>query len=255
LADTGYVSLRASGDHFVLDVGPLCPPHLPAHAHADALSFVAWFDGRPTVVDPGIGHYEGSIRDRLRSTAAHATVAVDGLDQCHFWGAFRAAGLPTVTRGPLERRGDAWLLRASHDGYSRLADPVIHHRLFVWIPEDGLVVADRLEARTTHHVRTSLPLADGVVKHAVTASSDATTDGLAVRAIGAGPPPRIAKGEVSAFLGAVSDAPVLTRNFEIAPDVGFGWSLLRSGASAELDGRTLAVHRTSGDVLQISLRC
>jgi uncharacterized heparinase superfamily protein len=246
LADTGYVILGASTDHIVLDVGPLCPPHLPAHAHADALSFVAWFDGRPMVVDPGIGDYRGSIRDRLRSTAAHATVAVDGLDQCHFWGAFRAAGLPTVTRGAVERCGEAWLLRASHDGYRRLPDPVIHHRLFVWIPEDGLVVADHLEARATHHVRTSLPLADGVADPALTAP-------VALSAIGVGPEPRVVNGEVSAFLGAVSESAVLTRQFEVGPRAGFGWSLLRNGARAELDGRSLVVRPSNGEEFHVRL--
>ncbi len=250
LADTGYVSLRARDDHIVLDVGLLCPPHLPAHAHADALSFVAWFDGRPTVIDPGIGHYKGAIRDRLRGTAAHATVAVDGLDQCDFWGAFRAAGLPTVTRGAPERRGDAWLLRASHDGYRRLADPVIHHRLFVWIPEDGLVVADHLKARTAHRVRTSLPLADGV---ADSASSETLTTTVASRAIGVGPPPQIVNGEVSSFLGAVSDSSVLTREFEVGPGECFGWSLLRPGASAEVDRGSLVVRCSNGAVLQVGL--
>ena len=55
------------------------PTFLPAHAHADGLSFQLWLDGRPIVLDPGMPTYEpGAERDFLRSTGAHSTVAVGG---------------------------------------------------------------------------------------------------------------------------------------------------------------------------------
>lgn len=41
LQPSGYVVVRTGAGriHLVADVGPPCPPELPAHAHADCLSF------------------------------------------------------------------------------------------------------------------------------------------------------------------------------------------------------------------------
>ena len=139
--------LRHGGDQAILDVGPLCPPHLPPHAHADALSFVLWADAMPLVSDPGSFTYAGPEREAFRSTAAHATLEVDGANQCDFWGAFRAAHLPRVRRLRLEHSPEATVVTAEHDGFRRLADPVMHRRTFCWLPGWGIVVADRLVCR------------------------------------------------------------------------------------------------------------
>ncbi len=125
LADSGYVVFRHGDDQAVFDVGPLCPPHLPPHGHADALSFVLWGDGRPVVVDPGVGAYTGPLRNRFRATAAHNTVEVDGASQCVLWGDFRLARLPTVRAAlPRKHAGGVVTVAARHDGYRRLDDPV-----------------------------------------------------------------------------------------------------------------------------------
>ena len=95
-ADTGYVFLRTGALWLAFDCGPPAPPYLPAHAHADGLSFQLWWAGQPVVLDPGMPTYEaGTERNFFRSTAAHATVAVGG-GQFRPWGAFRAGPLPEV---------------------------------------------------------------------------------------------------------------------------------------------------------------
>ena len=95
-ADTGYAVLRTPRLWLAFDCGQPSPPYLPAHAHADALSFQLWVDGSPVVVDPGTFTYEpGAQRDWFRGTRAHSTVAVDG-DQFELWGAFRSGPLPRV---------------------------------------------------------------------------------------------------------------------------------------------------------------
>ncbi len=104
--ETGYAVLREGRVWLAFDCGPPAPPFLPAHAHADALSFQLWIDGRPAVVDPGAFTYEpGADRDWFRSTRAHSTIAVGGRDQFELWGAFRAGPLPRprlLDRDPLE---------------------------------------------------------------------------------------------------------------------------------------------------------
>ena len=95
--ETGYAVLREPGLWLAFDCGPPAPAFLPAHAHADALSFQLWLDGRPVVVDPGTSTYDpGAQRDIERSTAAHATIALDGRSQFELWGAFRSGPLPRV---------------------------------------------------------------------------------------------------------------------------------------------------------------
>lgn len=104
--ETGYAVLREGPVWLAFDCGPPAPPYLPAHAHADALSFQLWLAGRPVVVDPGAYTYEaGPERDWFRSTRAHSTLAVGGRDQFDLWGAFRAGPLPEVrlrSTAPLE---------------------------------------------------------------------------------------------------------------------------------------------------------
>jgi hypothetical protein len=147
-ADTGFAFLRRERLWLAFRCGPLAPRFLPAHAHADALSFQLWIDGTPLVVDPGTSTYEaGAQRDRDRSTAAHATVSVGG-NQFELWGAFRAGPLPEVT-----------LLEA---GPNRLAAEVrlpkgITHRRTISIASDELAVHDELEGPGSHEVISSLP--------------------------------------------------------------------------------------------------
>jgi hypothetical protein len=157
-AETGYAVVRTPRVWLAFDCGPPSPPYLPAHAHADALSFQLWLDGAPVVVDPGTFTYEpGPQRDWFRGTRAHSTVAVDG-DQFELWGAFRAGPLPRVE-----------LLEAS-DGELAAAvtgrTGVRHERRLV-LDGDALTVHDRLEGTGRRLVESSLPLAPGAELGAV----------------------------------------------------------------------------------------
>ncbi len=76
LPATGLVRAVAGGWHLLADVGPPCPPSLPAHAHADTFGCLVHVDGVPLLVDTGTSTYEpGEVRRYERSTAAHSTVA------------------------------------------------------------------------------------------------------------------------------------------------------------------------------------
>jgi hypothetical protein len=247
LTDSGYVVLRHAGDQAILDVGPLCPSHLPPHAHADALSFVLWADGAPLVTDPGSFTYSGLERDAFRGTGAHATLEVDGADQCDFWGPFRAAHLPHVRRLRLDHGAEATILTAEHDGFRRLADPVTHRRTFCWLPGCGIVVADRLVCRAHHDVRTRLPLAPGV------RLADGKVGPMAVAALGPGSPPRVVATRHSPYLGVAVSSSALERRFRARPGETFGWALLRPGAEAELDAGRLRVMRSGRQIVDTAV--
>lgn len=215
LAQSGYVVLRHGRDQIAIDAAPLAPRHLPAHAHADALSFVLWLDGAPVVVDPGVYAYTGPERARFRSTAAHATVEIGGRDQADLWGDFRMARAPRVRQievGP-ER------VVAEHDGYA----PVIHRRTFAWRPGRGVVIVDRLIGPVPARAVSRLPLARDV----------------RVVPLGDGGAVRREPGAYAPYLGTRREIDVITR------DIGAlsGWAVLHPGATLNetVDGLRVSV--------------
>ncbi len=95
LADAGMVLLRTPQDESPeiwcrLDAGPHGFLSIAAHAHADALSVEVRHDGVEVLADPGTYtyHAEPELRAYFRSTRAHNTLELDGLDQSVSGGPF-----------------------------------------------------------------------------------------------------------------------------------------------------------------------
>ena len=151
--DAGFVVVREGELWFAFRCGPPSPAFLPAHAHADALSFQLWWRGRAVVVDPGTYTYEpGAERDWFRSTRAHSTVSVDGHDQFRLWGAFRSGPLPKVA------------LRYARDGLAEasvvLPKRVRHVRRIEWDARAGdVLIVDSLEGSGRRRIVSTLLLA------------------------------------------------------------------------------------------------
>ncbi|WP_239346281.1 MULTISPECIES: heparinase II/III family protein [unclassified Frankia] len=159
LAETGLAALRAGRWHLLADVGPACPDTLPAHAHADTLAFLLWWDGAPLIVDTATSTYEpGPVRAAERSTAAHATVVIDGIDSTEVWGAFRAGrrARPTIIQMAVD--GGEAALTASHDGYRNLPGHPTHQRRFR-VSADRVRIDDRVTGAGRHQVEVHFPLA------------------------------------------------------------------------------------------------
>lgn len=164
LQPSGYVVVRAGAGriHLVADVGPPCPPDLPAHAHADCLSFHLSVDGRRLVVNSGTSTYEaGERRDYERSTAAHSTVELDGEDQTEVWGAFRAARRAGARLERADDSRDDVVVTASHDGYERLPGSPRHRRTWT-VSDQGVAIADEVHGDGEHRSVARLVLAPDV---------------------------------------------------------------------------------------------
>ena len=160
LAESGYVVVRPDErTQLILDVGDPCPDDLPAHAHADCLSFELWVGHERWVVDTGTSTYEaGPRRAYERSTAAHNTVEIDGLDQTEVWGIFRAARRARGTLELVASDGDTVEVTASHDGYRRLPGFPVHRRR--WRISPGLVeITDTISGGGTHRLVSRLHIA------------------------------------------------------------------------------------------------
>lgn len=150
----GYVVFRSPCCHVVFDVGPLGYGAIAAHGHADCLSLNVAFDGIWWLCDPGTYAYHTLPlwRDFFRSTRAHNTVAVDGLDQSEMGGAFlwlRKARAGQVATGV---DGDGWRWAENgHDGFARLG--VTHVRRVAIDPHGTRIrVRDSLVGRGEHDV-------------------------------------------------------------------------------------------------------
>ncbi|HWF87001.1 MAG TPA: alginate lyase family protein, partial [Vicinamibacterales bacterium] len=140
LPDTGYfVSRSPAGDHLVVDGGPHGYQN-GGHAHADALSLAFTMRGLPLLIDSGTGCYtiDADLRDRLRSTALHNTLVLDGRDQSTPRGPFHWA---TTANGTVRRwrmNGGFDYFDGAHDGYR----PLEHRRHVLVLHGDLLIVAD-----------------------------------------------------------------------------------------------------------------
>jgi len=139
---SGSIALQTSGfylmrdadqkDFLIFDAGKTCPDYLPAHAHADMLSYELTIAGQPVIVDSGVYEYKpGKWRDFFRSTRAHNTVEVGHSNQSDVWSSFRVG--KRAFPGPVKWQDtDAYTwVAAEHDGY-RSPIKAIHKRAIKW---------------------------------------------------------------------------------------------------------------------------
>lgn len=89
LPDSGYYIFKRGEWKLIVDAGQPGPTYLPGHAQCDAMSFELFKAGKPVIVNCGTYAYQCDERAFFRSTAAHNTVQIEGVEQSECWGAFR----------------------------------------------------------------------------------------------------------------------------------------------------------------------
>lgn len=163
LKSSGYVIVRPRPDvQIVIDIGHPCPPNLPAHAHADCLSFELVIGSDRVIVDAGTSEYGSTERRRFeRSTAAHNTVEVDGTNQTDVWGAFRAGRRARPRLIGAKVQNGRIVVEAEHDGYRHLKGSPIHRRRFEITP-DGIAIHDTVSGEESHLVVSRLRIAGAI---------------------------------------------------------------------------------------------
>jgi uncharacterized heparinase superfamily protein len=148
LPDSGYFVLASGAGRLVIDCGPIGPDELPAHAHADTLSYELTSGDHLVVVDSGAAEYAvDDLRRYVRSTEAHNTVVVDGQPQSEVWASHRVGRRARPLGARVERLGDAVRFTGAHDGYAGLG--VVHHRHVVGV-DGAWIVVDELRGRGRH---------------------------------------------------------------------------------------------------------
>lgn len=153
LNDSGFALMENDHVKVLMDVGSPSPSYQPGHAHAEALAIELEIDGKPILVNRGISTYEANeTRSLERSTLAHNTISIDGQDSSETWGAFRVAGRAMVNVVLCDSKSG--VIRATHDGFRRLPDPVTHDRE-VRLLRDGITILDRISGQGRHGVLAS----------------------------------------------------------------------------------------------------
>jgi uncharacterized heparinase superfamily protein len=159
MCDTGYATIRdnIARSFLIFDCGPLGPDYQPGHGHSDVLSYELTLQGQRVIVDTGVSSYErGTERHYERSTAAHNTVRVDGLEQAEIWGGFRVGRRPAVSPIRCGEIADCQFVRGTHYGYKHLN--VVHSRAIVRLKGDSWVFVDTLSGQGRHKVESFIHL-------------------------------------------------------------------------------------------------
>ncbi|MDF2926450.1 MAG: hypothetical protein K0R57_5364 [Paenibacillaceae bacterium] len=147
----GYLMTRGDWGNNAMYMAMRAGVGIAGHAHSDALSVIVHANGRELLADSGMGLFEwNKERKYAVSTRAHNTVVVDGQDQhvrslhwntpptaaCKIWDVRHG--------GPY----DYWF--ASHYGYTRYDDPVIHSRKVLFVKNRYWLIVDLFEAKEQH---------------------------------------------------------------------------------------------------------
>lgn len=155
LSSSGFVVLRTSRICLIAETGGP-DRRYPGHAHAGTLGFELWRDGAPVIVDTGASTYEGARREYERSTRAHNTIVVDGVNSSAVWGGFRSS---LLARSSVVSSGAAAFAAEASLGGTRRN---IRHRRLWQFRGDDVIVEDEILGRGLHDIQVALHLAAGI---------------------------------------------------------------------------------------------
>ncbi len=165
-----------------MDAGPVGPDYQPGHAHADTLTIECSFRGQRLVVDPGTFHYDVSEERKYdRSTAAHNTVTINGLNSTEVWHIFRVGNRARSVIG-------SDIIGGGHMGYQSLNGSPRHQRAIQIDESDRLIITDFVKSTSSHLIQGSFLLPPSVQATASSPSSfDLQTTGGPMRVQITGP--------------------------------------------------------------------
>jgi uncharacterized heparinase superfamily protein len=163
----GVAVARRADNYLAITNGIVGTEGFGNHKHNELLGFELHIAGAPVFVDTGSYVYTSDFdaRNMFRSTAAHNTVMVDGVEQNEVnpeW-IFRMFEKADPKHLAFEHEGDNVLYRGAHSGYARLDNPVAHERGFRFNTANGVLqIEDILQGTGAHKLQWFFHAAPGV---------------------------------------------------------------------------------------------
>ncbi|MDA7727075.1 heparinase II/III family protein [Pseudomonadales bacterium] len=145
-ASSGYFCATGAGNKLIFDASSIGPDYIPAHGHADTLSFELSIGAERVFVNSGTSQYGlSSVRLNQRKTRSHNTVEIDGKDSSEVWSGFRVANRARIlSRSARQDPEHGISLRAAHNGYKSIFGGSIHHRNLT-LTSNSLYVVDEIK--------------------------------------------------------------------------------------------------------------
>lgn len=157
--DGGLYVMTSDRGTMLIDAGPHGAGS-GGHGHADALSVRLSMNGQRWLVDPGSYIYvapsnESAARDDFRGTRAHNTLRVDGQEQAVPRSSFAWNSLPHVNTEQWIAAPQFDFFAGTHDGYTRLSDPVVHRRMIFHLHGEYWLLRDAVDGKAVHDLEIS----------------------------------------------------------------------------------------------------
>lgn len=183
----GYFIMRSGrgteAAYLVFDCGPFGYRLDPNHGHADALSLELYAAGQALLVDPGVysTHLGWDWRRFFRGSRAHNVIVVDEEDQSILLDSRRVYRAAKATLHQWLSNDSFDFVDGSHDGYTRLPEPIIHRRQVFFVKPEYWVVIDLLTGQGRHCFDLYFHLMPNVETHLEpTSGLLRTSNGLAI---------------------------------------------------------------------------
>ena len=218
--------------HLVFDCGPLGDG---GHGHYDALSVTVAAGGQALVVDPGRYTYSeagDNWRRWFRSTGAHNTVCVDGLDQTPY---DRSRPRGAVARVEFLGRCQAPGLDVLHGEVRSPCYEAVHRRRVVFVADEYWIIEDELRGERAHRFDLRFHLgaeAEGRTEVRARAGNPFVQAPGLVLVVASPYLPRIEAGWVSPLYGIKQPAPVVSIAVNGAAAVRFVTLVMPRGPEA-----------------------
>jgi uncharacterized heparinase superfamily protein len=158
LRESGYIRLMSDPWYVLFDAAQIGPSYIPGHGHADTLSLEISLGQERVVTNSGTSTYaRGRVREYERSTAAHATVEIDGENSSEVWASFRVGRRARPIDVASGISGDELWCRAAHDGYRFLPGRPTHRRQ-IEVSGHRVLIRDEIVSRRDCEAVGRLPL-------------------------------------------------------------------------------------------------